>query len=466
MTDFHYQEPEGFEPSAADRRWLNEIEYGDAVTIPTTTATPVRGGGGGEGSPDGDCEPPPGGGGRGSGGAHLTLIADEPDHIPELDDDDRQVKNLELRLGRNDAVTLAEMWDIGTLPPRPAPTIGIISGTNNGLIYPGKSNALIAEAGTGKTTIAKGFMIEVASRGGNCVLVDREKDWLDFAHTMRTLRCPSSVASHIGYLRPTKALREIKSFVQLVRDLGVELVVLDSLSRDMSAAGLHENDNHDVRVWYDNTIEPLLEAGTTVLWIDHVGKPSEVGGKPQASEGRGARGGSAKLDAVTGANLKLVTAKPFSRNQAGFARIVATKDNSGFHTTGSVVAEVHVTPEEDDSMTVELLPPTFDAAGVQPWLRDVMERVSLYLEGVSQPVTKSRIQEDVSGNERRIGQAADRLVDGGYASMEPGDRNSQNFRSVQAFRQTMPLVAESVAAEPAPDPDLDWVNDMNTGGLF
>jgi hypothetical protein len=434
-----------------------------AVTTAATPAPLEGGGGGGRGSQRPESDARPGGGGRGTGGGHhLTVVPDDHDGPDRqaLEHDRAQIAAIEAKLAGQGVVLLSEMRRIaqGALPPKPTPTLGRIQGSTDAIFYAGKSNAIVGEAGKGKSSITKHVLIEVATDGRNCLLIDREKTWIDFAHSMDSLGCTDAAAERIAYMKPKSALRDLTpGIVSLIRNGGVELIVIDSMNRDLSAASCHENDNDHVRAWYDQTVEPLLEAGATVIWVDHMRKPDEYRGRPVQSGGRSAKGAIAKLEVLTGTNIVLETARPFSRKQAGTVKLRATKDNNGAHTEGTVIAEAHVTPGEDGSMEIELKAPErhLDADGnFRPTA--LMERISIYLERFgAEARSKSQIQQEVLGKENFLAQAADKLVEEGFATKEPGPRNAQLFRFVRPFTD----LAKSTTSDSVAPTGLDGVGD-------
>jgi hypothetical protein len=330
------------------------------------------------------------------------------------------------------------------LPPVPTPTIGAIEGVDFGIFYPGKSNAVIGEGGRGKTALVQKIGIEYASTGKRILFIDREKTWADFRHRLKILGCSREAAGSMLYWKPPAPIRDVMpTLVKMIGLYGVELVVVDTMNRDMTFAGFTENDNDACKTWYETSVEPMLAAGAGVILIDHLPKAGETQGRRYESQARGGRGGSSKMEVLTGTIIRLDTEKPFSKQQAGSVRLVATKDNSGNHTEGTVIAEAHVTPGEDGSMHIVFKQPParVDANGRErPTV--LMERISRKFETLNDPdarMSKSQIQA-IGGNERSLGIGADKLAEEGYLDkvQEEAGRRTQWYSFVKEFRRDYP----------------------------
>ena len=99
------------------------------------------------------------------------------------------------------------------------------------------------------------------------------------------------------------------------------LVVFDSASKALSAAGLDENNNSEATRWTTEVVMPTRDAGGTALVIDHVTKGA-TRSTPYA------RGAGAKL-ADTEVFWYVERVEQFDRETAGVVRLTSQKDREG-----------------------------------------------------------------------------------------------------------------------------------------
>lgn len=302
------------------------------------------------------------------------------------------------------------------------------------LIYPGKSHSIVGEAGKGKSMLAQHLCVEEARAGRNSLFIDLEKGFDNFRERVRALGATREAARGLGYWRLTRGLtpRAVERIVEFTQRWGVQVVVIDSVGRALTRAGLEENSNTDVRLWYDGVVEPLMRAGVTPVLIDHFKKPGESG----APHGRFAKGAGAKLDVIDGAAYGVQTISPFSKDKQGKMKVVCQKDNNGTHAEGEVVAVVSVTPSPDGHIAFEMgtqqvsHTPTGEVR--RTWY---MEEVSRYLEKQDGPVSKDNVRAALGRNKGYVTQAIDTLVAEGHLTEVPGKRNSKQLTSVKPYRQ-------------------------------
>lgn len=282
---------------------------------------------------------------------------------------------------REGPVMAGSWWNVKTTPIRPT-MLPVDGGTP--LLYPGMSHVFIGEPGRGKSMIGQWLCISEARAGRTCLFIDLEKNLPVFIERLKAMGCTEDEASRIGYWRLTKsfspaAMERINAFAQ--RNI-VGVIVIDSVGRAVSRAGLDENNNNDVRTWYDTVVDPMSRWGSTPAMIDHVPKPNQSNG-----EARYAKGAGAKLDVITGAAYLVRFAAPFSKEKAGFAKVIVAKDNNGERAEGELAAEMHVTPHHDGAqIEIKFSMPTPTAAKeFRPTV--IMERFSDWLRDLGQPVS-------------------------------------------------------------------------------
>jgi hypothetical protein len=300
------------------------------------------------------------------------------------------------------------------------------------LLYRGKSNGLSGESGEGKSTVAKLACYIEARRGTASLYIDREKDVTNFAETMVEFGdLTDAQAALIFYWNPTRSTAALMPVILgFIKKYDIDLVVIDSVSRDLAVWGptANENDNNDVRRWYNSCVDPILRIGATALLLDHVVKPgADFGGRSAGTESLYAKGAAAKREVLTGIALMMRPVKSFSKYEAGWAKLVCAKDNNGTFAKGQVVAEFHVTPGLCRS-SFGLRPssqPVDEQGKAIPTV--LMQRVSEYLQTATEPVSRNKVLSSVSGKEASLGDALDRLVSGGHATEQPGPHNGRYY---------------------------------------
>jgi hypothetical protein len=309
---------------------------------------------------------------------------------------------------------------LGSGYERPRPTIGQIVGTDNCLLFKGMSHSVSGEGGKGKSIFAMKTAFDYAEAGHRILYLDYEKSWASFVNRARMLGVSSEAADNIAYWgRPGKMMgRKLRRLLRFCLKYGIELVVIDSMSRSMTSchAGWSENSNDDAREWYEFCIAPMVAAGLTTLTIDHVGRPRDDG--PAAAK-RYAKGAVDKLNVIDGIVYSAVTGKAFSANHAGWLDIIAGKCNEGHYAEGELVCQFHVTPEDDGERVVAEFrapkEPSRDANG-KIRLTGIMEKISVALsEG---PLNQQQLILTVGSKEKSVTDAAKTLQAEGHITVE------------------------------------------------
>lgn len=380
------------------------------------------------------------------------LPEDEPVFVPGEEDENIACAGPEPAVTSEDArleaalrrgpVRVSDFWDSEFVVVEPE--VGAVEG-GKPLLYAGKSHSIAGEPGRGKSTLAIYLHLLEAREGRASLLIDYEKELGDFLSKLRSMGCTKDEASLIYYQRVKGDLRgrrsedgptRVKVLADFVGGAGVVLVSLDSLGRSLAAANLDENLSNDVRRWYDAVAQPLMEAGATVLLIDHVVKPP-MQAKGFAKARTWAKGSGAKLEVITGAAFGADTKKPFSREQAGWMSVDCVKDNNGGHTEGRTVAELHVTPEGEGLMNVELRfpKPSVDGDG-KFWPTSLMTKAARLFESTTEWVSTAKVTAAIGGGkaknagEKSAAQhALDRLAEEGFLDCQAGARGAIEWRA-------------------------------------
>lgn len=99
------------------------------------------------------------------------------------------------------------------------------------------------------------------------------------------------------------------------------LVVIDSFSKALAAAGVSENANDEVTTWTVQVVRACKQNAMPIVIIDHVPKDSK--------DSMYSRGAGAKLADVD-VHWGIRTEQPFNRKQAGSISVHQHKDRPGF----------------------------------------------------------------------------------------------------------------------------------------
>jgi AAA domain len=311
----------------------------------------------------------------------------------------------------------------------PAPTI-LRRTDAEALLYPGRVHLVYGEPESAKGWLVLAACMEQMELGQSVVYIDFE----DSAGTA-IARLQSLGASHeqIGnlftYIRPdTPATAEV---VASIPGIGAALVVIDGVTEAMTMHGLELKDNADVAKFVELLPRPLAKMGAAVVLVDHVAKDAN-------GRGRFAIGAQHKLAGIDGAAYSLEVVKPFGRGLSGISRLTVTKDRPGFVRPVSVygkrTGDVHLTSGDGGAVVVRI-EPAADVTGDAFRPTFLMERVSRFLETLTEPASQTVIERKVEGKIESVRRALDVLVTEGFVERTPGPRNSLNHALTRPFRE-------------------------------
>jgi len=187
-------------------------------------------------------------------------------------------------------------------------------------------------AGIGKSRVALKVSVDVGRPEGPVLYLDLENDPYEVAAALVSMGLdPAEMDEVFRYMRDPECslgAEAAAAWRALLKDVRPALVVFDSWADFLSAASLDENSAGDVTRWVRHFCQPVLDAGGSVLLLDHVAK---------SGDGTGARGSGAKLAKVDGA-YKLTLARPFDPWTIGALKLVREKDRRGHLPKGVVLS--------------------------------------------------------------------------------------------------------------------------------
>lgn len=303
----------------------------------------------------------------------------------------------------------------------------------NALLYPGKVHSLIGEPEGGKSWLAVLACTQSIQRGEHVLYIDFEAD--DVTQVTRLLELgvdPTNILEYFHYIRPDEPHDKAAALrlAAAIEAWTPHLVILDGVAEALALNGWDENKASDVTNFYVQVARPLARHGAAVATIDHVTKDKET-------QGRYARGSTAKLAAIDGAVYKLEVLKPFGRGLAGAAKVLVNKDRHGhiraIANGGKLLGELHL-DATTGTLQLELRPPSVVNPD-QPFRpTHYMEKVSRELEHLTEPPSANALCSIVGGKKTIVLAAIRALIDEGYVDTKAGPRGFLHT-SVKPYRE-------------------------------
>lgn len=251
-----------------------------------------------------------------------------------------------------------------------------------GLLYPGRTNMLVAGTESGKTWIALQACAQSISDGLPVMYVDLEDGPAGTVERLKALGVGyDDIMAGFTYIHPDEPhadMQQNRWGRRQPTDLGVRnqvaldkaleavnprLVVVDGMS---VLYGLHSLDTNDVtgtdviNGWLKSLV---LTDDTTVVIIDHTGKGAQRGSQPIGSQH--------KLSMVQGACLQVFPVEKPRRGGTGELELIVIKDRPGWVRKVSQGREGHelaafatVDSRQDDRTSIAIEPPNGDPDSV------------------------------------------------------------------------------------------------------
>lgn len=330
----------------------------------------------------------------------------------------------ERRLGRGarkarvswEALNLAHVEERSSVEP----TLGGV-----GLIYPGRRHILSGPQETAKTIAAYTIALAEVRAGGTALLIDLEMGQWDARERLRDLGATDDELDRLYYIEPDAPATE-EIILGLV-ELTPTLVIIDAAAGAYGLQGLDDNKRADVERFVAIFIRPFWLAGIATLLVDHVVKNVEARGKYAIGSER--KIGSADV------HLGFEVVAPLSRGGSGLYKITTHKDRGGWLPRPKAAElELRSDPVTHSISHTFRAPRESESDGVfRPTI--LMERVSLYLEQQTEPVSRNAIEEAVEGKRDTLRMAINRLLADGFAAEEPGARGSRLVSSIRPYRK-------------------------------
>jgi putative DNA primase/helicase len=287
--------------------------------------------------------------------------------------------------------------------PRVEPEIG-------GLAYKRQRNLWSGASEAGKTWAAVWVAVQEIRAGRDVVWIDT--DGMGERAMLERVRAfgatDDEIRDHFKYIVPSEKLTpDMRN--QILADTVGDLVVVDSFNATMSLLGLDFNSGDDVnKVWA--VFDAFCRAGRAVIFIDHVTKAAEGRGPYAIGSERKHSGAFSHLRfSVVGDNV-------IQREGEGKSKITTNKDRGAYFNRPEAHV-MHVTMSGGTG-TLELREGGGDFRPT-----GLMEKVWVYVnQGMPDGVSKTQIENGVTGDNSAKAAARDALLEDGYllAAPKPG----------------------------------------------
>lgn len=187
------------------------------------------------------------------------------------------------------------------------------------LIYTEGVHLVSGHPGCGKTTIVQ-HMAHIAMRdGGHCIWLDYEAGARGTVRRLLNLGIAKELIRTNFHYSPWPVAAE-KYLAGVAAQYPGALIVIDSMSKALAAAGISENANDEVTGWTVQVVKACKDHALPIVIIDHVAK---------AGTGQYSRGAGAKLADVD-VHWGVVKTSDFNRERSGTIEIHQHKDREGY----------------------------------------------------------------------------------------------------------------------------------------
>jgi hypothetical protein len=288
----------------------------------------------------------------------------------------------------------------------------MVEGSEYGLFYPGRINAIFGDSGGGKTWVALWAIKEAIANNKDAVLVDYEDHPAAAVARLEALGVSrKSLLKHLIYIQPQERWDKLaeRNLLECLTDRDVYVAIIDSTGEGMAIDGVNPNADDEVARWFRGVARTLAATGAAVVLIDHVPKVQQGGRNVDF-----ASGSHRKRAAVNGAAYLLEVIIAPSRESNGRFKLGTKKCRFGCRRHGTIACVVEMNNEEDGSIEFTMVQPEQrETVAFRPtW---TMEKLSQWLEKMGQPVSWRQAREAPVG---KAGGKADRhTVDAALACL-------------------------------------------------
>jgi hypothetical protein len=277
-----------------------------------------------------------------------------------------------------------------------------------------------------KTMVAYLLAIEEIRAGGTVLILDFEMGKWEARSRLRDLGATDNELARIHYFEPEEAANE--ETIACLLALNPTLVIIDAAAGAYSLHGLDDNKRADAEIFARLLVRPFWQRDISTIVLDHVVKNTEARGKYAIGSERKVGGADV--------HLGFESVQEINRGGRGLYKIVTHKDRPGYLPRPKAAELELVSDPETHAITWTLSEPRehdHDAGGAfRPTV--LMERVSRYLEPQPEPVSRTVVENSVSGRATWVRTALDILLTEGFACETEGPRKARLVASAKPYR--------------------------------
>lgn len=334
-----------------------------------------------------------------------------------------------------------------------------------GLIYPGHTHDLHGESESGKSLIIQAEAAHILNTGGTVAYIDFESDRASVARRLLDLGADRErIRSGFVYVRPEESpgasLAASKAWDGLLARQWT-MVVLDGVTEALALlAGKDSGGDPNERIAAFQKHYPTRianETGAAVVSIDHVTKSSE-------GRGRHALGGQHKMNGLSGASYVVAVESQPQRGKVGVLLLRIAKDrpagirpHCGEFRADRTQLAARVVVDSTSALTLTLEPPGTSASPNDWQPTHAMEKCSRLLESLAEPISTTRIVDEVGMRKATVVAALTALTDGSYVTRTTGAHGAILYQHRQVFRE-QDVGSGAGQNPPVPVPDLESRN--------
>jgi Fe2+ transport system protein FeoA len=312
-----------------------------------------------------------------------------------------------------------------------------------GLLYEGKRHVASGPQESAKTLIAYHLLLLALREGQQVAVVDLEMGPVATRRMLSDLGATDDELGTLVYTEPTGPPSHAD--LERIAVAEVRYVLIDAAAGAFDLTGLDDNSRKDAEAWARQWVQPLFSRGIATIVLDHVTKNVEGRGKYAI--------GSERKTGGADVHLGFEALKTLTRGGTGLVKITAHKDRGAYlQRPTAAIVELASDPDTHQITITYKAPEAMEDGPVKHTI--YAERVSKALEANDgQPMSQRQLVEACQGGTDYIRDAANELVQAGYATVETGPRDAKNYTLTKPFRRE-----EYDRATTAPQPRLGAVN--------
>lgn len=225
------------------------------------------------------------------------------------------------------------------------PTLFQITGKNSPatcVVIEGTIVVLSAKRASGKTWTTALWAEQVMTAGGHVIWLDFERQPRGLAEKLRAVGVPKHIMKgQLHYSAVLPPVTELTSAIATYRATGKPVLFVVDAFRTLQGSvlpGSNANDGDAVEQVYIEYLTPAVEAGATVVLLDHIAK-----------NGDGSTFGSERKESAADYVIRLEKTEPFSKTKPGFASLTCAKDRYGNFSEGDPLGYLWVPGDKSKS---------------------------------------------------------------------------------------------------------------------